>query len=419
MDVARALGLGTSPDPEDPRARSLLMHAQARAERASGHLLAALVDEPRLAAAAAALVCHVVGDERDPVGGEPGTDQLAIVHDVAMLALAVGWRPALLFEGIAREGYAERVGMAARGQLERADDEPLPAFVVALRTALAGLPGWDAGAAEMSAALANALETTLQEQRRVALGAATSQDPSPDWADGAGPDLVAIATGILLGDRSAIRHPSEVELALRLGCATVGRARDIVAYTSGGGPLRPQELVARRFAVPIEVIRLGHADTDRCLRAMLAMDVLDLADALQSLDPSEPLRRLLPRAVAGIVELEPGGNVLRTSTPAVDRDEIMAELRKVARLDGRITTEERALLRGMDTHLLAFGDLLARIDEDRVVDFEEFQQLRLTRQHVLDDLMRIALADDVISDDERGLLVRALELLPSLRPRAA
>jgi tellurite resistance protein len=100
----------------------------------------------------------------------------------------------------------------------------------------------------------------------------------------------------------------------------------------------------------------------------------------------------------------------------VDREEIMAELRTVARFDGRITTDERALLRGMDMHLLAFQDLLVRIDEDRVVDFDEFQQLRLTRQHVLDDLMRIALADDVISDDERQLLVRALELLPSLRP---
>jgi hypothetical protein len=30
--------------------------------------------------------------------------------------------------------------------------------------------------------------------------------------------------------------------------------------------------------------------------------------------------------------------------------------------------------------------------------------------------MRIALADDVISDDERRLLVRVLELLPTLRP---
>jgi hypothetical protein len=412
MDVARALGVDSLSLGADPRAQSLVVHAQQRAERASGHLLAALVDEPGLSPAAAALVCSVIGDLRDEDGAAPGDDALAIVHDVAMLALAIGRRPALLFDGIAREGYAERIGMSARGQLERAD-EPLPAFVVALREALAALPGWEAGCAAFSAALANAIESTLQEQRLAALGPTTK---FRDAADGAGADLVSIAAGIVLGDRSARHHPTEVELAVRLGCASVGRARDVIAYTKGTGPLQPLELVARRFAVPAQVIRLGAADTARCLRAMLALDVLDFADALGSIEARAPMRTLLPRVVAGLIALEPGTDALAAATREVDRNEVMAELRKVALFDGRITTEERALLRGMDMHLLALENLLVRIDEDRVVDFEEFQQLRLTRQHVLDDLMRIALSDDVISDDERSLLVRVLELLPTLRP---
>ncbi len=415
MDVARALGAASLSLDTDPRAHALTVHAQQRAERASGHLLAALVDEPGLAEAGAALACSVIGQPGellDATGKAPDDDALAVLHDVAMLALAIGRRPALLFGGLAREGHAERIGMSARGQLERSD-EPLPAFVLALREALATFDGWHAGCAAFSAALANALETTLQEQRLGALGPTTA---FRDAADGAGADLVAIAAGILLGDKSAMHHPTEVELALRLGCASVGRARDVIAYTMGIGPLQPIELVARRFAVPAPVIRLGAADTARCLRAMLAMDVLDLADVLPSIEAREPMRVVLPRAVAGLVALEPGADALATNEPAVDRERIMAELRTVAKLDGRITTEERALLRGMDTHMLAFQELLVRIDEDRVVDFDEFQQLRLTRQHVLDDLMRIALADDVISDDERGLLVRVLELLPAMRP---
>jgi hypothetical protein len=414
MDVARALGVASLSLDDDPRAHSLTVHAQQRAERASGHLLAALVDEPGLAEAGAALACAVVGELRDESGAAPDDDALAVLHDVAMLALAIGRRPALLFDGLAREGHAERIGMSARGQLERAD-EPLPAFVLALREALSAFPGWHAGCSAFSAALANALETTLQEQRLGALGPTTA---FRDAADGAGADLVAIAAGILLADGSAMHHPTEVELALRLGCASVGRARDVIAYAMGIGPLQPLELVARRFAVPLPVIRLGPADTARCLRAMLAMDVLDLADVLPAIEAHEPMRAVLPRAVAGIVALEPGSDVLATNEREVGRDEIMAELRTVAKLDGRITTDERALLRGMDTHMLAFHQLLVRIDEDRVVDFDEFQQLRLTRQHVLDDLLRIALADDVISDDERSLLVRVLELLPSMRPPA-
>jgi len=104
------------------------------------------------------------------------------------------------------------------------------------------------------------------------------------------------------------------------------------------------------------------------------------------------------------------------ATVRADHDAIMNELRVAARLDGRITADERALLRGMDEHLHDFDGLIRRIREDHVVDFEEFRQLRTSRQAILDDALRIALADDVVTDDERELVVRVLELLPMLRP---
>ena len=93
----------------------------------------------------------------------------------------------------------------------------------------------------------------------------------------------------------------------------------------------------------------------------------------------------------------------------------MAEMSVVAQADGQITADERAILRAMDSQLLEFQRLMQRIDEDRQVDDEEFEQVRNSRQRVLDELFRIALADDQITSDERDLLLRAMELIPALR----
>ncbi|MBK8235967.1 MAG: hypothetical protein IPK74_10445 [Deltaproteobacteria bacterium] len=136
------------------------------------------------------------------------------------------------------------------------------------------------------------------------------------------------------------------------------------------------------------------------------------------MDPRQPLPGMIAHANYGLLELHGCADELFIASVAPEHDAIMTELRLVARLDGRITTDERALLRGMDAPLHAFEVLLARIREDHVLDFEEFGQLRSARVGVLGDL-RIALADDVITDDERGLLVPALELLPMLRPLPA
>jgi Tellurite resistance protein TerB len=410
MDVARVLLLDSSPDVHDARNQALVVAAQQRAEQAEDGVLAALVDEPRLAETAAALSSYVLAISPEPLSDAA----VGTVMDVALLALAADRRPSLLFTGAPGDSLGDgRLGLAARGEWG-SPGPGLVGLVATLRDALSAYPGWPAGCSAFTAALSNTLEGVAQDRRLGALGPTVA---FLDAADVAGVDMVALAAGIVLGDRTAMLHPTESELAGRLGSAVVGRARDVLAFVGGEGPLRPEELIARRFAVPTDVIRLARADVERCLRAIFAMELLDFVDLLNTLEPREPLRKLLPRTVHGMLQLAGGSE--RLALPELGKEAIMAELRTVAKLDGRITSDERALLRGMDAHLHAFGELLARVEEDRVVDFEEFRQLRTTRQAILDDLLRIALADDVITDDERGLLVRVLELLPTLRPSAA
>ncbi len=410
MDVARVLMLDSAPDVHEARCQALVVAAQQRAERVDDGVLAALVDEPQLAESAAALAIYVLAATDVERAALP-EDAESIVMDVALLALAAERRPSLLFTGAPGDSLSDgRLGLAARGEWTSAGTG-LVGFIAALRDALAQFPGWPAGCSAFSGALSNTLEGVAQDRRLGALGPTVA---FLDSAEIAGVDMIALAAAIVLGDRTSMLHPTESELATRLGSAVVGRARDVLAFASGEGPLRPDELIARRFAVPSDVIRLSRPDVERCLRAIFAMELLDFADLLLSLEAREPLRRVLPRTVHGMLQLAGGSE--RLSLPDIKKDAIMAELRAVAKLDGQISSDERALLRGMDAHLHAFGDLLLRVEEDRVLDFEEFRQLRSTRQHILDDLMRIALADDVITDDERGLLVRVLELLPTLRP---
>ncbi|MBC8072215.1 MAG: TerB family tellurite resistance protein [Deltaproteobacteria bacterium] len=408
MDIARALLLDSAPDVHDPRCQALVVAAQQRAEQAGDGVLMALVDAPQLVEQAAALSLYVLAAAlKEPAGDEVA---IGVVMDVALLALAADQRPSLLFSGAHGDLLDGRLGLAARGEGSH-DASGLVGFVAALREVLGNFPGWPAGCTAFSSALSNALEGVAQDQRLGALGPTVA---FRDAAEVAGVDMVALAAGIVLGDRTAMLQPSETELAGRLGSAVVGRARDVLAFAGGEGPLRPEELVARRFAVPTDVIRLSRREVERCLRAIFAMELLDFVDLLRTLEPREPLVQVLPRTVHGMLEL--AGRSSELALAELDRGAIMAELRTVAKLDGQITSDERALLRGMDAHMHAFGELLERVQDDRVLDFDEFRQLRTSRQHILDDLLRIALADDVITDDERGLLVRVLELLPTLRP---
>jgi len=404
MDTASVLALDVAPQADHPRTADLVERARASAE--PGGLFEALLDHPTLARDAAALARVVMADPDD---GEPMNDDVvAVILPVATLALAMDRHTALLFAALDED----------EARVENAQDEFAavgPAFgamATALRDRLAVLPGWPAGCAAFGTALVGLVDVLTQDRQLGGLGPTVAYR---DAADSAAADFVATAASIVLGDRTLMTHPSECELALRLGNSVVARAREVISFMAEDGPLRPDDMIARRFAVPAGVIKLGTAEIERCLRAIFAAELLDLGDLLDELDDA-PLGHTLARTVHAMVRLADPKEDLVIATVRPQHDAIMGELRIVARLDGRITADERALLRGMDEHLHAFDELTLRIREDRVVDFDEFRQLRTTRQHILDDVLRLALADDVVSDDERGLLVRVLELLPMLRP---
>jgi len=404
MDTASVLALDVAPQADHPRTADLVERARASAE--PGGLFEALLDHPTLARDAAALARVVMADPDD---GEPMHDDVvAVILPVATLALAMDRHTALLFAALDED----------EARVENAQDEFAavgPAFgamATALRDRLAVLPGWPAGCAAFGTALVGLVDVLTQDRQLGGLGPTVAYR---DAADSAAADFVATAASIVLGDRTLMTHPSECELALRLGNSVVARAREVISFMAEDGPLRPDDMIARRFAVPAGVIKLGTAEIERCLRAIFAAELLDLGDLLDELDDA-PLGHTLARTVHAMVRLADPKEDLVIATVRPQHDAIMGELRIVARLDGRITADERALLRGMDEHLHAFDELTQRIREDRVVDFDEFRQLRTTRQHILDDVLRLALADDVVSDDERGLLVRVLELLPMLRP---
>jgi hypothetical protein len=404
MDTATVLALDVVPQADHPRTADLVERARAAAE--PGGLFEGLLDHPTLARDAAALVRVVMAD---PSEGAALADDVALVMmPIATLALAMDRHTASLFADT--EGDDSRVESV---QDEFATVGPAFAAMVSdVRERLAMLPGWPAGCAAFGTALVGLVDVLTQDRQLGGLGATVAYR---DAADVAAADFVATAASIVHDDRTLMTHPNECELALRLANSVVARAREVISFMAEDGPLRPDDMIARRFAVPAGVIKLGTAEIERCLRAIFAAELLDLGDLLEELGDS-PFRHALARTVHAMVRLADPKEDLVIATVRPDHDAIMNELRIVARLDGRITADERALLRGMDEHLHAFDELALRIREDRIVDFDEFRQLRTTRQLILDDVLRIALADDVVSDDERGLLVRVLELLPMLRP---
>ncbi len=405
MDAASVLGLDALPAPDHPRAAALL--EVARDAAAPGGLFESLVDHPQLGLRAAALVRTVLGDDG---GAELPPPVTVVMMKVAMLALAMDRSASLLYSELHLDG--------ARPEAAYADEfaavgPAFATFATDVRDTLAHMPGWPAGCAAFGTALATIVDVLAQDRQVGGIGTSVAWR---DAADLAGADLVATAAAIVIGDRTLMLHPNECELALRLANGAVARAREVIAFIAEDGPLRPDEMIARRFAVPAGVIRLGASEIERCLRALFAAEVLDLADLLGELGAVAPLRGVLARTVHGMIALSDPDGELVIATVRADHDAIMNELRVAARLDGRITADERALLRGMDEHLHDFDGLIRRIREDHVVDFEEFRQLRTSRQAILDDALRIALADDVVTDDERELVVRVLELLPMLRP---
>ena len=153
---------------------------------------------------------------------------------------------------------------------------------------------------------------------------------------------------------------------------------------------------------------------------MLPKKVRDLLDALHHVDPLGARSQLVRRLVLALLTADGSARAVveATTSTAPDRDDVMRRMRAIALADGKVTTDERNLLRRFDAQLHAFNELVFRIEEDRLVDFDEFGQLREMRQSILDDLFRVALADSQVTDDERQLLLRAMELVPTLRSSA-
>lgn len=410
MDTATVLGLDAYPDRDHARTAAWVDIAAAMAS--SGGLIESLIDRRDLALDAAAVTRVVLADDPE---GPPASAAAATVMSHVLVALALGRNPGWLQsedEGVDVGRLQSDRLQGDQGDEFAAAGPAFAAFANEARTALAELAGWPSGCAAYGGALASTVDILAHERQLAGLGPSVA---GLDAADLVGAGFVAIAAAIVRDDRTVMHLPSECELALQLANEVVARAREVLALIAHTGPLRPTEAIARRFSIPPDVMRLGPTELERAMRAMFAADLLDLGDLLRHIGRDTPFGDAVARTAGAMVALADPENELVIATVRPESNAIMGELRIAARLDGRITADERALLRGMDEHLVAFDHLVARIQEDHIVDFDEFRQLRTARQAILDDILRIALADDVVTDDERALLVRALELIPMLR----
>jgi len=338
---------------------------------------------------------------------EFGVLVLAVTRDVATLREHVDSAD---LEALANAGGGEFDNGA--GPMSRA----LSALVAALRNE----PGWALGGTAALSRIRNAASGYAQARRleEFAVGALTPSLAAASrgiWKEA----LVEVAC-VACNDSGRATKSEIADLVGRLLGSVVGLASELAPFLSGTGDERAVELITQRFAVPPQVIKLSAPQIARALRATLELEVRDLLDALHHLDPLGARSQLVRRLVLALLTADGSARAVveaTTSTPP-DRDDVMRRMRAIALADGKVTTDERNLLRRFDAQLHVFNELVHRIEEDRVVDFDEFGQLREMRQSILDELFRVALADSEVSDDERQLLLRAMELVPTLRSAA-
>ncbi len=313
----------------------------------------------------------------------------------------------------------ESLATAGGGAFERSGG-PMSRVFQELVEALDALPGWAVNGPTTQALLRSAAAGYVQA-RRLADFSADAITPSLAAASrGVWKEALVEAACVACGDDGRARKTDVADTVGRLLNSVVGLASELAPFLTGEGDKRAVELVTQRFAVPPQVVKLTERQIARALRATLELEVRDLLDALRHLDPVGARTQLVRRLVLAMLTADGSARavVAATSAEPPSRDEVMQRMRAIALADGEVTSEERAMLRRFDTQLHAFGELVKRVEEDRVVDFDEFQQLREMRQSILDELFRVALADATVSDDERQLLLRAMELVPTLRSRA-
>lgn len=420
MELVDIFALPRAFDPDQP---SLRAHRLAKGFGHSDGLDLALrtrvAQDETLAMQAAALVDFAL-DGFHAIDG----DGIAAVHDLAVLALAIDGlheREELVVPDESRGGALgvdlEALAGAVRGEGARVNG-PLTAYVLRIRQRLGRAQGWQA-AIGFEDKLGDLLNGFVQDQRMRAmsaapLGASLAAHTKAGWID-----IVIDAACIVAGDTSRTRVPAVADRVGRLAGMTVGLARELSEFLRTHDVERSLQLIAQRLAVPVKVIQLGQAELARALRATFELEIRDLLEATTYLetDPPQPRAAIVRQTLAAVIQLDGSAAVLKSvwETRPQNREAVMNAMRCVARDDGEITSEERALLRSMDTNAQNFETLKRRIEEDRAVDFEEFEQQRSSRLRILDDMFKVALADNVIDPDERLLLLRAMELLPTMR----
>lgn len=378
--------------------------------------LAHLGRDPQVVEDAAAVVAYILADPMlDPL---EDVEPLEALHQIVVLGLGLARDPGLVVDALASESKDDlnEIDATARGKSFEPGG-PLAGFVARARSRLERTKGWARSGERFSHALADLVAGVVQRAQMQRFDGSTRiADILRDAQEGAWVPALLRGCVVVTADSNPGSRTAQFDLALRLCTSAIGWAEQLRALEHEDDQERIAASLAHRFVLPAQVIALSAPQLHRALQATLNLELHDLADATDYLDASEPLPRCIERCVTATTALLGPTKPLDSETPErASREEIMERLRDVAREDGRITTDERALLREVDRHLSEFETIARRIDEDQMVDFDEFRQLRSCRLELVEAPFRTALADQTVTDDERQLLVRAMELVVAVR----
>lgn|GEM_PF-2532459 len=349
---------------------------------------------------------------------EVSAEARVAVFRFGVLVLAVTQELPLLRKHV-DDADLEALATSGGGEFESAAG-PMSRIFQSLVATLREQPGWAIGGPSALARLTSAASGYAQARRLEDFSADALTPTLAAASRGVWKEALVEAACIACNDGGRATKSDIADAVGRLLGSVVGVASELAPFLTGDGDQRAVELVTQRFAVPAHVVQLTSRQIARALRATLELEVRDLLDALHHLDPLGARSQLVRRMVLAMLTVDGSARAVVAATTATnpDRDDVMRRMRAIAMADGEVTTDERALLRRFDTQLHTFNDLVMRIEEDRQIDFDEFQQLREMRQTILDELFQVSLADSQITDDERQLLLRAMELVPTLRSAA-
>jgi hypothetical protein len=408
VEVAELFDTGIGLDLATPSTAALL---EGYGDDPANSLAHALRDKP-VVGEAASVVDFLLEDFDVP------TQVRRALFEFAVLVLAISREPETVRAHVSNADL-DALATAGGGEFEHTAGAVSRVFHDLLE-ALRPLPGWAVNGVATTSRLTEAASSYAQA-RRLEEFATDALTPTLAAASrGVWKEALVEATCLVCGDTARATKSDVADMAGRLFANVVGFASELAPFLDGKGDGRAVELVTQRFAVPAHVVQLTTPQIARALRATLELEVRDLLGALHHLDPLGARTQLVRRMVLAMLTVDGSARAVveATTNEPPSRDDIMRRMRAIALADGEVTTDERALLRRFDTNLHTFHDLVDRIEEDRMIDFEEFQQLREMRQTILDEMFRVALADAQITADERQLLLRAMELVPTLRSRA-